>query len=210
MIDFSSLLQENFILYNGPECGASAPDHAHFQACGKEEELEGALSADWHKELLIEKSNVEIHSIDNPVTAILIQTKDKATMSRTFKQLYDILAADKNGKEPMMNILAWYGLERTKEDFGKNYDDQFESVAEHPYNCIIFLRSKHRPDCYYAKGDEQILISPAIAEMNGIFPIVREEDMEKLTPEKVYDIYREVSISKEKLQEIIERIKAAL
>ena len=63
---------------------------------------------------------------------------------------------------------------------------------------------------YYAKGDEQILISPAIAEMNGIFPIVREEDMEKLTPEKVYDIYREVSISKEKLQEIIERIKAAL
>ena len=46
--------------------------------------------------------------------------------------------------------------------------------------------------------------------MNGIFPIVREEDMEKLTPEKVYDIYREVSISKEKLQEIIERIKAVL
>lgn len=110
----------------------------------------------------------------------------------------------------MMNILAWYGLEITKEHFGKNYDDQFESVAEHPYNCIIFLRSKHRPDCYYAKGDEQILISPAIAEMNGIFPIVREEDMEKLTPEKVYDIYREISISKEKLQKILERIKAVL
>ena len=60
------------------------------------------------------------------------------------------------------------------------------------------------------KGDEQILISPAIAEMNGIFPIVREEDMEKLTPEKVYDIYREISISKEKLQKILERIKAVL
>ena len=109
-----------------------------------------------------------------------------------------------------LDVYKRQGLERTKEDFGKNYNDQFESVAEHPYNCIIFLRSKHRPDCYYAKGDEQILISPAIAEMNGIFPIVREEDMEKLTPEKVYDIYREVSISKEKLQEIIERIKAAL
>ena len=46
--------------------------------------------------------------------------------------------------------------------------------------------------------------------MNGIFPIVREEDMKKLTPEKVYDIYREVSISKEKLQKILERIKAVL
>ena len=83
-------------------------------------------------------------------------------------------------------------------------------MAKHPYNCIIFLRSKHRPDCYNAKGDEQNIISPAFAEMNGIFPIVREEDMEKLTPEKVYDIYREVSISKEKLQKILERIKAVL
>ena len=101
-------------------------------------------------------------------------------------------------------------MERTKEDFRERYEEEFESVAEHPYNCVIFLRSKHRPDCYYAKGDEQILISPAIAEMNGIFPIVREEDMEKLTPEKVYDIYREISISKEKLQKILERIKAVL
>mgnify|MGYP000340921896 CR=1 FL=1 len=70
----------------------------------------------------------------------------------------------------MMNILAWYGLEITKEHFGKNYDDQFESVAEHPYNCIIFLRSKHRPDCYYAKGDETNSHQTAIAEMKRHIP----------------------------------------
>ena len=209
MIDFSSLLQENFILYNGPECGASAPDHAHFQACGKEEELEGALSADWHKELLIEKSNVEIHSIDNPVTAILIQTKDKATMSRTFKQLYDILAADKNGKEPMMNILTWYGLEKHKDFFQGYYESELKDLTLR-YHCMIFLRSKHRPDCYYAEGDEQILISPAIAEMNGIFPVVREEDFPKLTPEKIYEIRREVSMPQDEFIKITERIKAAL
>ena len=209
MIGFSSLLQENFILYNGPECGASAPDHAHFQACGKEEELEGALGADWHKELLIEKSNVEIHSIDNPVTAILIQTKDKATMSRTFKQLYDILAADKNGKEPMMNILTWYGLEKHKDFFQGYYESELKDLTLR-YHCMIFLRSKHRPDCYYAEGDEQILISPAIAEMNGIFPVVREEDFPKLTPEKIYEIRREVSMPQDEFIKITERIKAAL
>lgn len=66
-------------------------------------------------------------------------------MSKTFHLIYDILAANNNGKEPMMNILAWYGLEITKEHFGKNYDDQFESVAEHPYNCIIFLRANIVP-----------------------------------------------------------------
>ena len=209
MIGFSSLLQENFILYNGPECGASAPDHAHFQACGKEEELEGALGANWHKELLIEKSNVEIHSIDNPVTAILIQTKDKATMSRTFKQLYDILAADKNGKEPMMNILTWYGLEKHKDFFQGYYESELKDLTLR-YHCMIFLRSKHRPDCYYAEGDEQILISPAIAEMNGIFPVVREEDFPKLTPEKIYEIRREVSMPQDEFIKITERIKAAL
>ena len=207
MIEFTDIMREYFLMYNGPECGASAPDHAHFQACSKEESMHGSY---YDHIDLIDNDKVQISYENFPYSFIRIQAKNKKTMSKTFHLIYDILAANNNGKEPMMNILAWYGLERTKEDFGKNYDDQFESVAEHPYNCIIFLRSKHRPDCYYAKGDEQILISPAIAEMNGIFPIVREEDMEKLTPEKVYDIYREVSISKEKLQEIIERIKAAL
>ena len=159
---------------------------------------------------IIDNDNVEIYYENFPFSFISIRAKNKNIMSLAFHLIYDILAADSNGKEPMMNILAWYGLECTKDFFGEHYDDEFESVAERPYNCVIFLRSKHRPDCYYAKGDEQILISPAIAEMNGIFPIVREEDMEKLTPEKVYDIYQEVSISKEKLQEIAERIKAAL
>ena len=207
MLELTDIMEEYFLLYNGPECGASAPDHAHFQACSKEESIQGAY---YDRMELIDNDKVQISYKDFPCSFIRIQAENKKTMSKTFHLIYDILATKDNGKEPMMNILAWYGLERTKEDFGECYDDEFESVAEHPYNCMIFLRSKHRPDCYYAKGDEQILISPAIAEMNGIFPIVREEDMEKLTPEKVYDIYQEVSISKEKLQEIIERIKAAL
>lgn len=181
MIEFTDIMREYFLLYNGPECGASAPDHAHFQACSKEESMQGSY---YDHIDLIDNDKVRISYEDFPYSFIRIQAKNKKTMSKTFHLIYDILAANNNGKEPMMNILAWYGLEITKEHFGKNYDDQFESVAEHPYNCIIFLRSKHRPDCYYAKGDEQILISPAIAEMNGIFPIVREEDMKKLTPEK--------------------------
>lgn len=130
-------------------------------------------------------------------------------MSRTFKQLYDILAADKNGKEPMMNILAWYGLERDKDFFQGDYEVELRDLTLR-YQCMIFLRSKHRPDCYFAEGDEQILISPAIAEMNGIFPVVREEDLPKLTPEKLYEIRREVSMPQDEFIKITERIKAAL
>lgn len=207
MIELTDIMAEYFLLYNGPECGASAPDHAHFQACGKEETMLGVYH---DREELIDNDKVQINYADFPFCFINIQAKNKKIMSRIFHLIYDILATNNNGKEPMMNILVWYGLQRPKDFFGDNYEYEFESEAGLPYNCIIFLRSKHRPDCYYAKGDEQILISPAIAEMNGVFPVVREEDMEKLTPEKIYDIYQEISISKEKLQEIAERIKAAL
>lgn len=210
MVELTDIMQEYCLMYNGPECGASAPDHAHFQACSKEEDMYEPFSdIDNSSQEIISNDKLKIHYTNTSVSSIYIQTKDKKTILETFYLVYDILAADNNGKEPMMNILAWYGLENTKEFFGEDYDYEFESVT-HPYKCIIYLRSKHRPDCYYAEGNEQILISPAIAEMNGIFPVVREEDIEKLTPEKIYDIYQEVSISKEKLQEIIKRIKAAL
>ena len=204
-------MREYFLMYNGPECGASAHEHAHFQACTKEEYMAG-ISYDLSNDCtdLIDDDQLQINYVCAPASLINVQADSKETMSKTFHLIYDILSADSNGKEPMMNILAWYGSECTKDFLGDNYEDELEAATRYPYKCCIFLRSKHRPDCYFAKGDEQILISPAIAEMNGIFPIVREEDMEKLAPEKVYDIYQEVSISKEKLQEIAERIKAAL
>lgn len=148
MIELTDIMEEYFLLYNGPECGASAPDHAHFQACSKEESIQGAY---YDRMELIDNNKVQISYAGFPYSFIRIQAKNKKTMSRTFHLIYDILATNNNGKEPMMNILAWYGLERTKEDFRERYEEEFESVAEHPYNCIIFLRSKHRPDCYYAK-----------------------------------------------------------
>ena len=199
MIDLADIMREYFIMYNGPECGASAPDHAHFQATDKNEFLDGAQGwLDWSEKRFISNDGLEIIYIDEPVSAIYIQTTGKKNMLHTFKQIYDILATDSNGKEPMMNILSWNGTDEPKELLPELYDkDEIEELAL-KYNCMIFLRSKHRPDCYYAEGDEQILISPAIAEMNGVFPVVREEDLPKLTPEKIYEIRREVSISKEK------------
>lgn len=211
MIGLTDIMREYFLMYNGPECGASAPDHAHFQACRKEEWMNGPFSpVRKNNQELVSRDNLVINYLNDPVSLIHIRAKNKKIMSETFHLIYDFLASDNSGKEPMMNILAWYGLERTKEDFGEDYDDEFESVAPHPYSCVIYLRAKHRPDCYYKEGDEQILVSPAIAEMNGIFPVAREEDMEKLTSQKIYDIYREVSISKEELQGLVERLKAAL
>lgn len=210
MIELACMMDEYFILYNGPECGASAPDHSHFQACGKEEGLIGARGyLDWHSQELIDNNKLEIVYTDDPVSAIHINAKSQKILTQTFQMIYDILATDNKGKEPMMNILVWYGLENSKEQFGEFYETELNSITL-PYSCTIFLRCKHRPDCYYAEGDEQLLISPAIAEMNSVFSVAREEDMAKLTPEKVYEIYHEVSMPQKELEKIVERIKAAL
>lgn len=215
MIDLAYILDEFYILYNGPECGASAPDHFHFQANGKEDQLEGTIGGEWNVNILTHNDEIELEYVDEPVCAFLIRAKDKKVLSRTFKQIYEILAKDCEGKEPMMNILTSYGIEHLQE-FDNHverdeYDDEMEALEKYelqfPYFCTIFLRSKHRPDCYYAEGEEQILISPAIAEMNGIFPVAREEDMQKLTPEKVCEICQEVSLSKEKFKDIVNRLQ---
>ena len=92
---------------------SSAPDHAHFQACSKEESMQGSY---YDHIDLIDNDKVQISYENFPYSFIRIQAKNKKTMSKTFHLIYDILAANNNGKEPMMNILAWYGLERTKED----------------------------------------------------------------------------------------------
>lgn len=208
MIELTDKLKEYLLMYNGPECGASAPDHAHFQATPKGKELTAPSWLDWYERAFFETDTIILSYVDEPISGIYIRTRSKKEMAHIFKAIYDILATDKIDKEPMMNILAWYGLEETK-DFYLDYKDELYGINTR-YSCILFLRSKHRPDCYYAKGEEQILVSPAIAEMSGLFPIVREEDLPKMTPEKIHAICREVSIPKEELEQVIDRIKAAL
>lgn len=49
------------------------------------------------------------------------------------------------------------------------------------------------------------MISPAIAEMCGVFPIVREEDLDKITAKKITQIYKEVSLSQEQLKALTDQ-----
>ena len=78
MIEFTDIMREYFLLYNGPECGASAPDHAHFQACSKEESMQGSY---YDHIDLIDNDKVRISYEDFPYSFIRIQAKNKKTMS---------------------------------------------------------------------------------------------------------------------------------
>ena len=183
---------ELMVFYNGPKCGASAPDHAHLQA-GTSGRL--PLQMSWQRlsrnlTLLISLNDDEnISLIDEyPCPALLIRSHTPYGDEQLFLRLYEALPMQDDNAEPMMNIVSW------------RCDDEYLSV--------VFPRGKHRPDCYYAQGNDQYIISPGALDMAGLIITPRQEDFERLTSEKALSILNEVSLPKEQLQQVIEKLSA--
>ncbi len=181
------------VFYNGPLCGASAPDHAHFQA------VAGAqlpLQAAWPRlsrnltPVLPEADGTGIWLMaDYPCAAFLIRSHGSDDGRRLFATLYEALPQRQGESEPMMNIVCWQG--------------GGDILA------VVFPRRKHRPDCYYASGEEQLLVSPGALDMSGLIITPRQEDFDRLTPETAAGILREVSCTDSEVAAIIEGVKAA-
>jgi len=182
---------ELMVFYNGPLCGASAPDHAHFQA-GTSGVL--PLQKSWKRlsssltRIISLNDNEDLSLIDDyPCTALIIRSRSQYGDEQLFRRLYETLpSAD---PEPMMNIVAW------------RCDDEFYSV--------VFPRAKHRPDCYYMTGAGQYVISPGALDMAGLFITPRREDYDRLTPEIALGILNEVTLGGEALQQVVARLKKA-
>ena len=181
---------EMMVFYNGPQCGASAPDHAHFQA-GTSGLL--PLQMSWQRlsrnltTLVSLNDDEDISMIDDyPCTALLIRSRSQYGDEQLFRRLYEALPATE--PEPMMNIVAW----RCNDDF----------------LAVVFPRTKHRPDCYYKEGNEQFIISPGALDMAGFIITPRQEDYERLTPEIALGILDEITLKGEALQQLINSLKA--
>ena len=193
---------ELMVFYNGPQCGASAPDHAHLQA-GTSGIL--PLQTAWQRlsrnltpitnpsTLSPQHQDEGIFIInDYPCTALLIRSRSEESDKKLFEQLYKAIdeglrMRDEGSPEPMMNIVSW------------RKGDTFMSV--------VFPRRKHRPTCYKAEGDAQYIISPGALDMAGLMITPREEDFERITAETAFNILREVSITQEQLTQIVEQLK---
>lgn len=180
------------VFYNGPRCGASAPDHAHFQA-GTSGFL--PLQREWQRLCrnlvpVVEEDgegNGVWQVADYPCAALLIRTAAREAGERLFGYVYDALPQGEDETEPGMNIVAW----RTSDG----------------YVSVILPRSKHRPACYSAEGANKFLISPGALDMAGLIITPREEDYSRLTPEKALAILREVSLTDDDMCAVTERIR---
>lgn len=182
-------LRDYSIIYNGPKCGASAPDHMHFQAIKRaslpiEENIRKAS-----KVIIMQRQNTTLYALNDFMTSVLlIASSNLQEAARTFNHLYAQLEVKEGDYEPMMNVAAWV-----------NDDNVF-------YTCI-FLRKELRPSCFYAEGDANILISPATVEMAGLFITPLEKDFEKVTAADLETILKEVSISEEEKNKLVVKLR---
>lgn len=182
------------VFYNGPKCGASAPDHAHLQA-GTTGVL--PLQHDWQR-LSRNLAPVAVCGdtegiwlvADYPCAALAIRTASAESGVRMFRDVLRALPLRDGESEPMMNIVSW------------------RSAGE--YISVVMPRRKHRPDCYSADGDARFVVSPGALDMAGLIITPREEDFRRLTPEVAVGILREVSLTESETDAVVERIKTAV
>ena len=188
-----SLHSELMVFYNGPKCGASAPDHLHFQA-GTTGVL--PLQTNWQR---LSRNLTDVISLNDEekisvlrdflVPAFVIISKSEDSDEELFHRLYRSMPMRGDESEPMMNIIAW------------RKGDEFISV--------VIPREKHRPDAYFAEGEAQMMVSPGALDMAGLIITPREEDFSKINLDKATALLRECGISAEKTEAIVSNLKAS-
>lgn len=188
MLDLARQLTDYTIFYNGPRCGASAPDHAHFQAGNK-----GfmPIEQDWRRQIAGKIADYGQATLcylnDAPRATLVIESPERETAVRLFDIVYRSLDVKPGEEEPMMNVLTLF-------ENGK-------------WIVFIFPRAKHRPACYTAEGEDNLLSSPASVDLGGVFITPVEKDFRKITAEDVAQILSEVCLSPTDFHRIRQRIR---
>ena len=173
MLHLAKELPEMTIFYNGPMCGASAPDHMHFQAVPRHSlPIEDHFDANYANAILVQETDLQTH------LAAVKRVLSLGTIPEEASQTGSLTAGASHAEEyePRWNIVSWY-----------------EPASSPKFNTIIFFRRESRPMCFFAPEEERILFSPATVEMAGIGIVANRESFDRLTPARLRDIIREVA-----------------
>lgn len=182
-----------FVFYNGPKCGASFPNHMHFQAGLKnslpiESEYNSIIKN--NSEILLLEKNIMIYAAQKYLrNFIAIESGNRLEISNAFGMIYNSLKSLFNlTEEPLLNIISCY--------------------VDKAWRIIIFPRHLHRPNYYYRNDNKKLLVSPASIDMGGLMITPREEDFEKIDNETIADIYRQASIPNEFFDYLKKKLKS--
>ena len=181
MLHLAQAMPEMSIFYNGPMCGASAPDPMHFQAVPRHSmPIEDHFDTNYANAVLVRESDLQSH-----LTA-LEKVLSMASIPENASQTGSLTAGAFRTEEwePRWNIISWYEPASSPNSL----------IALSPkFNTIVFFRKESRPQCFFAPENERILFSPGTVEMGGIGIVANRESFDRLTPSKLCDIIREVA-----------------
>ena len=183
-----SWLEEYFasgyvLFYNGAKCGASAPDHFHFQAV---KQSDVPVIQQWERlmetavretEIKTENGNTyssfQITSYICPIQ-VFICNHSTDILPEMINQYLESLPLHEGESEPRYNLFAWQDKQRG-------------------FTMAYFPREEHRPACYTATGGKQLLVSPGALDMAGLLVTPRKEDFDRITESDITKIYKEVA-----------------
>ena len=174
LLRLSADLPDYSAFYNGPACGASAPDHLHFQTIPKNVL---PFLREFKKLSPVQGKSSVRYSLgkDFDRSFIVLESKNAKALTKHFLRL--LKTAQKiltTNDEPLVNVICTY--------------------TGDCWSLVTFLRRKHRPDSYFAKGENRIFISPGAVDMAGVIITPRLDDYNRLDCNTIRDIYQEVSL----------------
>ena len=181
MLHLAQAMPEMSIFYNGPMCGASAPDHMHFQAVPRHSmPIEDHFDTNYANAVLVQESDLQFH-----LTA-LEKVLSMASIPENASQTGSLTAGASRTEEwePRWNIISWYEPASSPNSL----------IASSPkFNTIVFFRRESRPQCFFAPENERILFSPGTVEMGGVGIVANRESFDRITPKVLRSMIQEVS-----------------
>jgi uncharacterized protein DUF4922 len=186
---------EFFVLYNGPECGASAPDHLHFQACEREllpieaDSKSDEPAAPEHCDICRDSAaaGFELFTLEGSGRSVIVFRGGLIDeIANWVYRIIDELAQATSKAEPMINIIC--------------------ARDRNGFTVYLFPRARHRPACFYAEGDERLIVSPGAIDMAGVVVVPEREHFDKIGARHLEEIYTEVSLSPDAVNDLVERI----
>jgi hypothetical protein len=196
LLDLAAAMGSRYtVFYNGPRCGASAPDHLHFQAGDR-----GFMTIESEYDRLKGKpvaasANVTAFANLSPRSFLAFESTHRDALADTFTTAYWAMseihpAPPGTDDEPMMNVLAWH-----------------DSAT---WKVIVFPRFKHRPSFYFAEGDEKILLSPASVDLGGVAIVPLDHDFQKLTRRHIEQMLAEVMLPPHLFDQLAQRVASKI
>ena len=193
----AALSPDYFVLYNGPQCGASAPDHLHFQACSREllpiENTVRAGDPEAHCSVCEETAaqGLEVFTVTDAGRSVIVFRSSQ--VDELAPWIYAALAelpVAQSGVEPMVNLVCTYDRRQ--------------------WTVYLFPRARHRPASFFAEGSERLLVSPGAIDMAGVIVVPEREHFDRIGADEVRAIFSEVSLSEEEVNDITGRVCAGM